>query len=507
MLNKTLLGSAAVLVTMVGAQAADLPSKKAAPATYVKICDAYGAGFFFIPGTDTCIKVGGYTRYEVQYTPGKDILAYTPAVAAKTSTTQTAGGSAVVTAATAAKFAVSHYATTQDTFGTEYRGRIDVDARTPTSMGVARSFISVRGSGTNGLRTSANDYTAGTSLPNVDAKNQSITLERAFVQWAGFTAGIATSNYAFIPSMTYTANLWSGYANGQRQLAYTAVLGGGFSATVAIEDKSMNNGDAGSTSITNIDTANQIVANVRLDQAWGFAVLHGMAGKNSTTNDALTANTFGALSPVAAVAPSPAVNAGQRTENAYAIGATVNFKLDAIAKGDQIWLTTNYTDGILGQVTGNPIGNPNDSSSGGRVLGGVMRKDNNIMYMGKPTGGVDTYGNVKAWNVGAQAVHYWDAKWRSMFTAAYVSVSPPTQIQTTQVAWGKGNVWEARGSVIYSPVSNFDIGLEVQYMKNSSKLQNQATDTSAAATAWAARGWDGLTNSNWTSKLRVERQF
>ena len=58
MLNKTLLGSAAVLMTMVGAQAADLPSKKAAPATYVKICDAYGAGFFFIPGTDTCLKAG-----------------------------------------------------------------------------------------------------------------------------------------------------------------------------------------------------------------------------------------------------------------------------------------------------------------------------------------------------------------------------------------------------------------------------------------------------------------
>jgi hypothetical protein len=87
MLNKTLLGSAAVIMTMVGAQAADLPSKKAAPATYVKICDAYGAGFYTIPGTETCIKVGGYTRYEVQYTPAKDILAYTAAVAQSTSKT------------------------------------------------------------------------------------------------------------------------------------------------------------------------------------------------------------------------------------------------------------------------------------------------------------------------------------------------------------------------------------------------------------------------------------
>jgi len=59
-------------MTMVGAQAADLPSKKAAPATYVKICDAYGAGFFFIPGTDTCIKIGGRVRYDLGYAPKGD---------------------------------------------------------------------------------------------------------------------------------------------------------------------------------------------------------------------------------------------------------------------------------------------------------------------------------------------------------------------------------------------------------------------------------------------------
>ena len=50
-----LLGTAATLVATAGAYAADLPSKKAAPVNYVKVCDAYGAGFFYIPGTDTCI--------------------------------------------------------------------------------------------------------------------------------------------------------------------------------------------------------------------------------------------------------------------------------------------------------------------------------------------------------------------------------------------------------------------------------------------------------------------
>ena len=52
-----LLGTAAGFAVVAGAQAADLPSRKAAPANYVKICDAYGAGFYTIPGTDTCLRV------------------------------------------------------------------------------------------------------------------------------------------------------------------------------------------------------------------------------------------------------------------------------------------------------------------------------------------------------------------------------------------------------------------------------------------------------------------
>ncbi len=56
-----LLGAAAGFVALSGAQAADLPGK-AAPAEYVRICDTYGAGFFFIPGSDTCLRVGGFVR-------------------------------------------------------------------------------------------------------------------------------------------------------------------------------------------------------------------------------------------------------------------------------------------------------------------------------------------------------------------------------------------------------------------------------------------------------------
>src|SRR4051812_49757215 len=64
LVKSLLLGSAAGLIAVGGAQAADLPVKAKA-VEYVKICSLYGAGFYYIPGTDTCIKLGGYLRAEV----------------------------------------------------------------------------------------------------------------------------------------------------------------------------------------------------------------------------------------------------------------------------------------------------------------------------------------------------------------------------------------------------------------------------------------------------------
>ena len=64
MVKSLILGSAAGLVAMSGAQAADLPVKAKA-VEYVRICSLYGAGFYYIPGTDTCIKLGGYLRVDM----------------------------------------------------------------------------------------------------------------------------------------------------------------------------------------------------------------------------------------------------------------------------------------------------------------------------------------------------------------------------------------------------------------------------------------------------------
>ena len=69
MVKSLLLGTAAGLVAVAGAQAADMPVK-AAPVQYVKICSLYGDGFYYIPGTDTCLKMGGYLRVQAEYNMG-----------------------------------------------------------------------------------------------------------------------------------------------------------------------------------------------------------------------------------------------------------------------------------------------------------------------------------------------------------------------------------------------------------------------------------------------------
>ena len=60
LMKSVLLGSAATLVVVAGAQAADLPTKKGAPAAeYVKVCKVGDIAGFIIPGSDTCLKIGG----------------------------------------------------------------------------------------------------------------------------------------------------------------------------------------------------------------------------------------------------------------------------------------------------------------------------------------------------------------------------------------------------------------------------------------------------------------
>jgi hypothetical protein len=71
-LKSLLLGSAAALVAFSGARAADAVIAEPEPVEYVRVCDAYGAGYFYIPGTETCLKIGGFVRYQIDVTDESD---------------------------------------------------------------------------------------------------------------------------------------------------------------------------------------------------------------------------------------------------------------------------------------------------------------------------------------------------------------------------------------------------------------------------------------------------
>src|SRR6266436_1497231 len=109
-----ILCSAASLVAIGGAQAADLPVKAKA-VEYVRICSLYGAGFFFIPGTDTCIKLGGYLRVDTTFNGG---IHGTPAWSGD----------------------IGQQNRYRDYYASRSRMALTVDTRTATEYGVVRTF-------------------------------------------------------------------------------------------------------------------------------------------------------------------------------------------------------------------------------------------------------------------------------------------------------------------------------------------------------------------------------
>ncbi|MBO3759603.1 porin [Ciceribacter sp. L1K23] len=74
-IKSLLIGSAAALAVVSGAQAADaIVAAEPEPMEYVRVCDAFGTGYFYIPGTETCLKIGGYVRTQIDFRGENDFL-------------------------------------------------------------------------------------------------------------------------------------------------------------------------------------------------------------------------------------------------------------------------------------------------------------------------------------------------------------------------------------------------------------------------------------------------
>ena len=71
-LKTLLLGSATAFAVVGGAQAADL--SVAEPVDYVRICDAFGTGYWYIPGTDTCLKIAGNVEFDIIAHDSKNVV-------------------------------------------------------------------------------------------------------------------------------------------------------------------------------------------------------------------------------------------------------------------------------------------------------------------------------------------------------------------------------------------------------------------------------------------------
>jgi hypothetical protein len=181
LVKSLLLSGAAGLVAVSGASAADLAVTKPAPAEYVRVCSAEGAGFFYIPGSETCLKIGGRVRFDVEF------------------------GDSVV----------ADSADPDGDWGYDFEtsAQVTFDARTATSLGTLRSFIELN------LGEDHSDF--------VDSNNA--RMGNAFISLGGFTVGRTQTLFGFDDP------LYAG-AGDLDQIQYLATFGSGFYAGVALED-------------------------------------------------------------------------------------------------------------------------------------------------------------------------------------------------------------------------------------------------------------------------------
>ncbi|UXN63544.1 porin [Phyllobacterium sp. A18/5-2] len=224
-IKSLLLGSAAALVAVTGARAADaVVVAEPEPVEYVRVCDAYGAGFFYIPGTETCLKISGYLRYDAQ--AGDD----------------------------------PYTGFDSETWRKHTRATLRFDARSETELGTLRSYIETRF-----------DYDAGREDSDIDGDgdfdsfaDQSETLAHGYIELGGFRVGVTDSQF----------DTWTGsagnvifddvidYGGGRtNQISYTFAGGNGFSATVGLEQ--------GDSDHIIDDYMPHVVAGAKFEQGWG----------------------------------------------------------------------------------------------------------------------------------------------------------------------------------------------------------------------------------------------
>lgn len=378
-----LLGSAAGFVAFTGAQAADLPM--AEPVEYVKVCSTYGEGFFYIPGTDTClqisgkVRVEGYINFEDDYaSAGNDPIGYPE----------------------------------DNEFSTRARGVIAADARTETEWGTLRSYVEFEG----------NSDTGEGAYGGIAGETNGVELVAAFVQFAGITAGRAPSFYDFIEFDTINSffsseDVWT--------LAYTASFGSGFAATIAIEDKSYRAlNDFDDPAYTLDQTWPNVVAALRVDQAWGSAQISGAVQDNEGDRD-----DYG-------------ITVGD--DIGFGVQAGAKFNLPFANEGSYFFVQGAYSEGAVSYAGGE------ENVNFGFGVGGSSFDFADQSYVG------GELVNNTLWQVGGGIGIQASETVRLNLVGSYSEYEDASLDATAEIILVEGNIF-------WTPVDNLDLGVAVLY--------------------------------------------
>ena len=500
MVKTLLLGSAAGFVAIAGAQAADLPVK-AKPVEYVKVCSVYGAGFYYIPGTDTCLKVGGFVRGEYNFNAGGSHGPYIAGSNARTTHED------------------------RNNYNTRTRGIITLDARSQTEYGTLRAYI----------RAGWELNSVTTAFGGEGSYRGPTYFDRAFIQFAGMTIGKSQSFFDFYANaLNYTTSIVGGSDTGHGidLAAYTIQFGGGFSGTLSIEDnihRRTGLWDAGTNPLTisafpGLGQPNygnyaaqrypDIVANLRVDQPWGSAQIMGAIHDVSGSCYGVTCNNLTIAGDATGFPPE---------ETGFAIGGGLMFNMPFIGQGDQFYIQATFAHGALSYVGFNKFA-ANDlfamyGTRSGNVVGsagtvGLAWAFDGIFQTNTQTELVDGF------QVNAAFQHFWTPTLRtSVFGgvsganfdgAATALFCTGAQGTGTVIAKPAGcnpdfRVYQAGTRTIWSPVRNLDIGVEVLWTRLDQRHVGNwalATNGSRQAGIYEARDQD-----TYSGVFRVQRNF
>jgi Porin subfamily len=506
MVKSLLLGTAAGLVAVAGAQAADMPVK-AAPVQYVKICSLYGDGFYYIPNTDTCIKMGGYARVQAEYNAG-------------------AGGVSVGNLTSEGPQGRFTRDFTND-LNYRVRGAISWDVRQQTEYGTLRTYIRFGAENT----TPTNTGGGTTANPFWD---------RAFIQFAGFTVGRSQSFFDLFTyggGMSYHSVRTSGDtgATGQNLWAYTAQFGNGFSGSLSLEDPSARKQgtfDANNTAFWGVNGAlgpdsafavngapgatpaagfgfrmPDIVVNGRVDQAWGFA------GISAAIHDA----SGGYYSTATTVAvPGNSVNNGHPADKiGWAVAAGASFNLPG---GDTFGVNACYSEGASGFCNGLSSYSAYNASTSI----GLGWSTDGVFAINPAIGGASEVELTRVWSALTGYQHIWNPRWRTSFFGGYVNIDYNSNA-TAIICANRANItplapvqpggfncspdwsfYEIGTRTQFNPVAQLDIGLELLYTKVNTAFKGPANvPVNTSRPAVTQIDDQGV----WSAFLRWQRNF